>query len=85
VEENWDNRVQSFLSNANCMRDEIQQYQQKDLAHLRTNLFVAPELANVVESHIAATVKEIEKIELEVREIQNGYKNLKDEEVVVND
>jgi hypothetical protein len=44
-------------------------------------LFVKPKLANIVESHIAATLKNIEKKKKKIREIQNGYKKLKDEEV----
>ena len=67
------------------MKEQIEQYRNKDLEHLRTNLFVKPELADIVESHITTTLKAIEKIELEIREIQNSYKKLKDEEVVLDD
>jgi MoxR-like ATPase len=85
VKEDWDNRVNGFLQHTGGMKNQIEQYRNKDLAHLRTNLFVEPELANIVESHITKTLKEIEKIELEIREIQNNYKKFKDEEVVLND
>jgi len=85
VEKDWDGRVDSFLEHTGDMRNQIEQYRNKDLDYLRTNLFVDPALANIVESHITATQKEIEKIKLEIREIQNGYKKLKDEEVVLDE
>ncbi|GHS99395.1 hypothetical protein FACS189421_09770 [Bacteroidia bacterium] len=40
-------------------------------------------LANIVETHLTNTQKEIEKYEVEIRKIQNDYKKLKDEEVVI--
>jgi MoxR-like ATPase len=85
VEETWDEHVNLLLSNTGNMGTEIESYRNKDLEHLRTNLFVEPALANIVESHIIATKKNIEKLELKIREIQNGYKKLKDEEVILND
>jgi MoxR-like ATPase len=85
LEEIWNNQVSDFLQHTGDMRNQIEQYRNKDLEHLRTNLFVDPVLANIVESHITATQKTIEIIELEIREIQNNYKKLKDEEVVLND
>jgi len=51
------------------------------LEHLRTNVFVDPALANIVESHLTKTQKEIEKYEVEIRKIQHDYKILKDEEI----
>jgi len=85
LEEIWDNQVNSFLQHTSDMKNQIEQYRNKDLEHLCTNLFVDPVLAKTVETHITATRKEIEKIELEIRKIQNGYKKLKDEEVVLDD
>jgi len=85
TEKAWDERVDGFLQQTGNMKNVIEQYQNKDLQHLRTNLFVEPKFANIVESHITATQKVIDIIELGIREIQNGYKKLKDEEVVLND
>jgi MoxR-like ATPase len=82
VEKVWDERVDGFLRDTSDMRNQIEQYQNKDLEHLRTNLFVTPKLANIVESHITTTRKEIDKIELEIKKIQDGYRKLKDEEIV---
>lgn len=83
VEEDWDNRVAKYLEVTNSMKEELETYRIKDLQHLRTNLFVNPELANIVESHLTETRKEIEKFEVEIRRIQNDYKKLKDEEIVI--
>jgi len=85
LEEIWDNQINGFLQHTSDMRNQIEQFRHKDLEHLRTNLFVAPKMANIVETHITVTQKEIEKIELEIKGIQNGYKKLKNEEVVLND
>jgi MoxR-like ATPase len=84
TEKAWDGRVNDFLQHIDDIKNQIEQYRNKDLEHLRTNLFVDPTLANIVETHITATQKGIEKIDLEIREIQNGYKKLKDEEVILN-
>jgi hypothetical protein len=83
VEKIWDERVVGFLQHTGDMKAQIEQNRNKDLEHLRTNLFVKPELADIVESHITSTLKNIEKIEVDIRGIQNAYKKLKDEEVVV--
>jgi len=83
VEEDWDGRVAKYLEVTNNYKEELEAYRTEDLQHLRTNLFVNPVLANIVESHLASTRKEIEKFEVEIRKIQNDYKKLKDEEIVI--
>ncbi|NBV67875.1 MAG: ATPase [Flavobacteriia bacterium] len=83
VEEDWDGSVSKYLEVTNNQKEELETYRTKDLQHLRTNLFVNPELANTVESHLTSTKKEIEKFEVEIRKIQNDYKKLKDEEIVI--
>jgi MoxR-like ATPase len=82
VEKDWDERIDVFLRHTKEWLEQIETYRKKDLEHLRTNIFVKSELANTVESHITAAIKEIGKIEVDIREIQNGYKRLKDEEVI---
>lgn len=82
VEEDWDNRTTIYLDVTNKQKEELEAYRTTDLQHLRTNLFVNPELGDIVESHLIATKKEIEKFEVEIRQIQNDYKKLKDEEIV---
>lgn len=83
VEEDWDNRISKYLQVTNNQKEELETYKNTDLQHLRTNLFVNPELANIVESHLTLTKMEIEKFEIEIRKIQNDYKKLKDEEIIV--
>jgi len=83
TEDFWDNKITKYLEITKVQKDELETYRTKDLKHLRTNLFVNPELANIVETHLTATNKEIEKFEVEIRKIQNDYKKLKDEEIVI--
>ena len=85
VEEQWDQRIDNFLSITGGMKEKIEKYRTKDLDHLRKNIFVDPVLANIVESHITETIKTIEKIDVEVRQIQGWYKKLKNTEVIIND
>jgi MoxR-like ATPase len=85
VEKDWDERVNKYLQQMKEWIEKIESYLNTDLEHLRNNLFVKPVWANIVESHITATITEIEKLVLNIREIQNGYKKLKNEEVVLDD
>jgi MoxR-like ATPase len=82
VEKTWDEKIVQYLGVTTQQKDELEQYRKKDLEHLRTNIFVAPELANIVESHLTKTLREIQKYEVEIRDIRNGYKSLKEETVV---
>jgi MoxR-like ATPase len=83
VEKDWNGRVDVFLQHTNEWKEQIEARRKKDWKHLRTNAFVEPVKADIVESHVTETIKEIEKIETGIREIQNAYKKLKDEEVVI--
>ena len=76
TEEAWDKRIASFLEYTGSMKKRIEQYRNKDEEHLRSNLFVKPALAAVITAHITAALKEIDKIEIESRAIQNNYKKL---------
>ncbi len=83
VEEDWDSRISKYLEVTNNQKEELESYKANNLQHLRTNLFVNPKLADIVESHLTSTRNEIEKFEIEIRKIQNDYKKLKDEEIVI--
>jgi MoxR-like ATPase len=85
LEKMWDDEVDTFLRHTNEWKEQIEAFRNKDLEHLCTNIFVKPAFANIVESHITTAIKKIEKLEVEIRAIQSGYKKLKDEEVVLND
>ncbi|MDR3246667.1 MAG: AAA family ATPase [Prevotellaceae bacterium] len=78
LEESWDKKVQQYLDVTNQQKEELNLYRTKDLEHLRTNTFVNnPALANIVESRLTTTQKQIEKYELDIRKIQYNYKKLK--------
>ncbi|MDR0722024.1 MAG: AAA family ATPase [Treponema sp.] len=79
----WDTRIQGFLDYTAGLRGRLAQYRKHEFKHLRGNLFVPPELAHLVESHIALVHKDLDKIEVEIREIQHAYKTLTDEEVLL--
>jgi MoxR-like ATPase len=85
MEEYLDYRTATFIEITTNQKTELDNYRNKDLEHLKTNLFVNPALANIVESHLTATQKKIEKYEVEIHKIQNDYKKLKDEEIVVKE
>jgi len=82
TEKAWDELVNDFLLTISDITSQLKEYTEKDSVHLRTNLFVEPALANIIESHISSTQKEIEKIKLSVLEMQNGYKKLKNNDIV---
>lgn len=80
TEKAWDERVNGLLLSIGDKKSQIKDFQENDLKHIHTNLFVTSESeADTVESHITETRKELEKIELDIREMQNGYKILKNE------
>lgn len=83
TENHWDEIVAKILSVTTNLKEQLETYRNEDLRHLRTNLFVLPELADIVETHITDTRKEIDKLAIEIRRIQNDYKALKDAEVII--
>jgi len=62
----------------------LEEWLNNDFKQYCTNLFVEPAFANIIESHTIELQKEIEKLELKIRETQNAYKKLKNEEVIIN-
>jgi MoxR-like ATPase len=85
TEKDWDDRVAKYLEITKQQKEELDKYRTKDLEHLRTNTFVDPALANIVETHLTETQKTIEKYEVEIRKIQNDYKKLENNEIVEYD
>jgi MoxR-like ATPase len=82
VEKEWDCRVTSFLDLLQNAKAAIAECSQKDAPYLRENIFVEPEYAASVESHIPNLLKEIEKKELDITLVKNTYKKIKNEEAV---
>ena len=79
----WDEQIGKLFWQTELWNTQIEKYRKKDLKHIRDNIFGSDSFVYAIESHITATIKEIEKFEVDIRAIQNGYKKLKDEEVIV--
>ncbi|MDR2632691.1 MAG: AAA family ATPase [Treponema sp.] len=77
----WDTRIQGLLDYTAGMKSRLAQQEKQERPHLRTHLFVPPAWASLIESHIERTYKELDKLAVEIREIQHAYKTLTDEEV----
>ena len=82
TEADWDNRIETILSEIDKRKKQLEDYKTKDLKHIRVNLFVNPTLAEFVEKNIHETNKELEKQELDLRQIQHSYKNLENDKVL---
>ena len=81
----WDDQVKNLLRATAEIKNQIEKYRARNLAHLRVNIFVKPDLADLIESHLTGTWRNIEKLDLEIKEIQNNYMKLKDEEEILDD
>ncbi|MDR2536190.1 MAG: AAA family ATPase [Treponema sp.] len=79
----WDKRIARFLDYSTEQKARIEKFKKQDLKHLKTNLFVKPAEAAVIESHIAGAYQEIDKFEVEIREIQHRYHHIQDEEIIL--
>lgn len=79
----WDKRTSGFLDYINRWKTQIEGYQKQDIRYLRSHLFVKPELASLVETHLNTAHREIDKLEVEIREIQHHYRHIQDAEVVL--
>lgn len=79
VKKDWDNRVSNILKQTKLLREQIESYKTKDLAHLRINLFVTAKLADLVESNLENTLNTIGKFELDVKAIKHYYQNVQDQ------
>ena len=75
----WDTQVAKVLTSAAILKDQIMHFRNTDLVHLRTNLFVQSHLADVVESNLNETKKHIEKLELDIKSVQNYYEKIEDQ------
>ena len=78
----WNEQVEKMLDFTGKKKQELEEYRKKDFGHLRTNLFVDSGLAEIVESHINNSKREIEKIEIDIRKTQNDYKNMENNKPV---
>ncbi len=72
----WNEVVDNFLTKTQIIKEEIKLFRTKDLAHLRTNMFVNPSEASHVETNLTSSLAEIEKLEVEAKRIQHYYENV---------
>ena len=79
VVKTWDKQVQAILTQCSNASGQINRYKENELNQLRLNLFVAPEKAEIVESHLEQTLQDIAGMEVEVKKVQDEYQNLKKE------
>lgn len=82
IQLHWDKHIETISSEIGKLKVELENYQNTDLKHIRINLFVNPSFAEFVERNITDTNKLLEKLELDLKQIQNNYKNLKEDELI---
>lgn len=75
----WEKKVKVVLTKTSNLKSQIEGYRSNDLKHIRVNLFVNPVLAEIVETNLNDTQKEIEKLEVEAKRIQYYYENIEDQ------
>ncbi|MDR1315509.1 MAG: AAA family ATPase [Spirochaetales bacterium] len=76
--EAWDSRAGDFLKCTGRMRGQVEKLRAKELRALKGHLFVPPGAAGSVEAHFALLLKEIEKLEVEIRGIRNSYRKIRE-------
>jgi len=77
VTKEWGKRVQMFLTTSSNTKAQIDHYRNTDLKHVRTNLFVNPSKADLVEQNLYKTERDIEKLEVDIKGLEHGYRNIK--------
>jgi len=78
TKKHWDKEVAKFLTITTNLKSKIEHYRKNDLNQLGKNLFVNPALVDLVVSNLNDTQKQIEKLEVKIREVQYYYGNLED-------
>lgn len=73
----WDNQVKELTNIIQEKINLVETHKSNQLAHLRTNLFVASYLADIVETNLNNIIKELGVMKLEVEKIKNYYDNIK--------
>jgi MoxR-like ATPase len=76
VKKDWDKRVKVVLTTTSNLKSRIDSFKSNDLKHIRTNLFVNPNYAEIVEDNLKQLQNDIEKLEVEVSRIQHYYENV---------
>jgi len=79
TKKHWDKEVSKYLTITGNLKSQIDNYRKTDLDDLGRNLFVSHELVKIVITNLDDSQNEIEKIEVNVREIQHEYENIEDQ------
>lgn len=79
TQKHWDSVVSKYLTIISNLKHQVNHYRETDLKHLRVNLFVNPSLAELVEKNLVSLEKDINKVEIEVKQIQHYYENVEDQ------
>ncbi|OAV69573.1 ATPase ravA [Bacteroidales bacterium Barb6] len=75
----WEKQVAKILTKTGNLRSQIDHYKSEDLKHIRFNLFVDKNLAEIVENNLNDLEKEIGTLEMEVNSIKNYYEKVEDQ------
>jgi len=84
TQKHWDKEVAKYLTTTSNLKHQISHYRNNDLINIRLNLFVNPSFAEIVENNLISLEKAIDKIEIEVKQIQHYYENVEDKQVKTN-
>jgi len=79
TKKHWDKEVSKYLTITSNLKSQLDHYRKTDLEHLSKNIFVNPSFVDVVVTNLDDTQKEIEKLEVKVRETQHYYENVEDQ------
>jgi hypothetical protein len=76
VKNNWDERVKKIKESINEQETTLNRYVREDLAGIRTNLFVRPEYANVVETKLNELRTNLAAMTLEADKTKDYYEKV---------
>ncbi len=72
----WNDRLRQLAAYIAEQKDKLRTNQPEELRHLRTNLFVAPEQAAVVEANLLETANALDSLALQVDKIRFMYEKI---------
>ena len=76
VKKDWDERVQELKKSIHEQESILEKYVQDDLKGIRSNLFVKPEYANVVETKLDELRKNLASLNLESDKLKDHYEKV---------
>jgi hypothetical protein len=76
VRDNWDERVKRIKESINQQEFILEKYTNEDLNGIRTNLFVKPNYATIVEAKLNELRKNLAAMNLEADKLKDYYENV---------